>query len=305
VAASSESSSRARGLVIAALLSLHLIWGSTYYAMRVALETLPPYLMGGSRFLIAGLLLFVVLRLGGAALPKPREWLAAGAVGTLLLVMGNGFVVLAERSIDSGTAATVVATMPLWMAAIGWLWGERPKPRELLGLAFGFAGIVVLNGGGIALRGIDGLWLLLAPVAWAVGSLWSRRLPMPAGSMSSACQMIAAGPLMLLVAFVHGEQLQGPVSGKSMVALGYLTVFGSLVAFSAYGFLLRATRPLIATSYAYVNPLVALAIGAALGGEQLSARKLGACALTALGVLVVTLSRHGAAVGRVEPARAR
>jgi len=99
VAASSESSSRARGLVIAALLSLHLIWGSTYYAMRVALETLPPYLMGGSRFLIAGLLLFVVLRLGGAALPKPREWLAAGAVGTLLLVMGNGFVVLAERSI--------------------------------------------------------------------------------------------------------------------------------------------------------------------------------------------------------------
>jgi len=305
VAASSESRSGGRALLILALLSLHLIWGSTYYAMRVALETLPPYSMGAARFSIAGALLLLVLRLRGAPLPKPREWLAAGAVGTLLLVMGNGFVVLAERSVDSGTAATIVATMPLWMAGIGWLWGERPKAQELIGLAFGFAGIVVLNGGGVSLRSIDGLFVLLAPVAWAVGSLWSRRLAMPAGLMSTACQMLVAGPLMFLVAALRGEELRGPVSSHSLFALGYLTVFGSLIAFSAYGYLLRKTRPLIATSYAYVNPLVALGIGTALGGEQLSARKLGACSLTAIGVLVVTLSRHGAAISRAEPVRVR
>jgi drug/metabolite transporter (DMT)-like permease len=304
VTASSESPSGGRALVIAALFSLYVIWGSTYYAMRVALETLPPYLMAAARFSIAGLVLFVVLWIRGATLPKRREWLAAGAVGTLLLVMGNGFVVLAERSIDSGTAATIVATMPLWMAGIGLFWGERPKTRELVGLAFGFSGIVVLNGGASgSLRSLDGLALILAPMAWAVGSLWSRRLPMPTGPMSTACQMVVAGPLMGLVALARGEQLRGPVSSVSIAALSYLIIFGSLIAFSAYGFLLGATRPLIATSYAYVNPLVALAIGALLGGEQLSARKLGACTLTVIGVLVVTLSRHAPAPGRIEPVK--
>jgi drug/metabolite transporter (DMT)-like permease len=305
VAAHRESSS-GRALVVAALLSLYLIWGSTYYAMRVALATLPPYLMAAPRFLIAGLLLFLFLRWRGAPWPQPREWLAAGAVGTLLLVMGNGFVAMAERTVDSGTAATIVATMPLWMAAVGWFWGERPKTRELVGLGFGFAGIVVLNGGGgLSLRGIDGLAILLAPIAWAVGSLWSRRLPMPAGLMSTACQMILGGLLMFLVALARGERLHGPVSGATFAAVGYLIVFGSLIAFSAYGFLLRATRPLIATSYAYVNPLVALVIGAALGGEQLSARKLAACTLTVIGVLVVTLSRHSPVGGHTAPVRAR
>src|SRR6478735_7401470 len=205
---SSRTSSGERALVIAALLSLYLVWGSTYYAMRIALVTLPPYLMAATRFSIAGFLLFAFLLLRGARLPSLREWLAAGAVGTLLLVMGNGFVLLAERSVDSGTAATVVATMPLWMAGLGWLLGERPRARELLG-------------------------------------------------------------------------------------------------FSAYGYLLSKTRPLIATSYAYVNPVVALAIGALLGGERLSLRKLGACALTAVGVLIVTLSRRGVVFRPVEPARAR
>lgn len=280
--------------MVAALFSLYVIWGSTYYAMRIALESLPPYLMAAPRFLIAGFVLFVILRVRGVALPKPREWLAAGAVGTLLLVMGNGFVALAERSVDSGTAATIVATMPLWMAAIGFLWGERPRARELVGLGFGFAGIVVLNGGGggLSLHSWDTLAMLLSPVAWAFGSLWSRRLPMPQGLMSTACQMILGGLIMFLVAFARGERLHGPVSGSAIAAVSYLIVFGSLIAFSAYGFLFRTTRPLIATSYAYVNPIVALGIGALLGGERLSAQKLGACALTVVGVLVVTLSRQ-------------
>lgn len=274
--------------------------------MRVALQTFPPFLMGAIRFLVAGSLLFVVLRFRGAAWPRPRQWLAAGAVGTLLLVVGNGLVALAERSVDSGTAATIVATMPLWMAALGLFWGERPEPRELLGLAFGFAGIVVLNGGsGSSLWSVDGLAILLAPIAWAVGSLWSRRLLLPVGLLSTACQMILAGLLMSLVAVVRGEQLHGPVRAAAVGAVAYLIVFGSLIAFSAYGFLLRATRPLIATSYAYVNPLVALAIGAALGGEQLTARKVSACLLTVIGVLIVTLSRQRKLSAAVAPLRAR
>lgn len=304
VAASSESSG-GRGVILAALFSLYVIWGSTYYAMRVALVTLPPYSMAAVRFALAGSVLFAVLRLRGAPSPVRREWFAAGAVGTLLLVMGNGFVALAERTVDSGTAATVVATMPLWMAALGWLWGERPKPRELVGLGFGFAGIVVLNGGDSqSLRSVDGLLILLAPIAWAFGSLWSRRLPMPSGAMSTACQMLVAGVGMGGVALARGERFTQPISGASVLAVLYLIVFGSLVAFSAYGFLLGRTRPLIATSYAYVNPLVALAIGAALGGEQLSPRKLGACVLTVIGVLVVTLSRQGAATRPDQPAGA-
>jgi drug/metabolite transporter (DMT)-like permease len=306
VTATSQSSSTARAPVIAALFSLYVIWGSTYYAMRVALVTLPPYLMAGTRFSIAGVSLFALLRLRGARWPRTREWLAAGAVGTLLLVMGNGFIVLAERTVDSGTAATVVATMPLWMAGIGWFFGERPKLRELVGLGFGFSGIVVLNAGdGLSLSGVDGLLILLAPIAWATGSLWSRRLPMPSGAMSTACQMFLAGLEMFLVGFARGERLAGPISGQSMAALGYLIVFGSLIGFSAYGFLLKATRPLIATSYAYVNPLVALAIGAVLGGERLSLRKLAACALTVLGVLVVTLSRQSSGLSGAVAVRDR
>ena len=301
VSASSESSSGGRALVIGALLSLYVVWGSTYYAMRVALGTLPPYLMAATRFSIAGLLLFVLLRVRGARTPAAREWFAAGIVGSLLLVMGNGFVVLAERTVDSGTAATLVATVPLWMAALGWFWGERPKKRELVGLAFGFAGIVVLNGGdGRSLRGIDGLLIVLSPIAWAVGSLLSRRLAMPSGAMSAACQMLLAGISMFVVALARGERLEHPISAASITALAYLIVFGSLLGFSAYGFLLHRTRPLIATSYAYVNPVVALGIGAALGGESLSPRKLAACALTVIGVLVVTLNRQSPSSARVE-----
>jgi len=304
VAAPSESSG-GRALVLSALLALYLVWGSTYYAMRVALVTLPPYLMAATRFVIAGFILFVVLRLRGAPLPRLREWLAAGLVGTLLLVMGNGFVVLAERTVDSGTAATVVATMPLWMAGLGWFWGDRPKARELVGLACGFAGIVVLNSGeGYSLRGVDGLLILLAPISWAVGSLWSRRLPMPKGAMSTACQMLLAGVLMFAVALLRGERLAQPVSAESLAALAYLILFGSLIGFSAYGFLLGRTRPLIATSYAYVNPLVALVIGAALGGEPLSLRKIGACVLTVIGVLVVTFSRQSPVAAGSAEARA-
>jgi drug/metabolite transporter (DMT)-like permease len=285
-----------------ALFAVYAIWGSTYYVMRVALEALPPFLMAAPRFVVAGSLLYAFLRWRGAPAPTGRQWAASGLVGSLLLVVGNGLVAMAERTVHSGVAATVVATMPIWAAVIGLFWGERPRAREAFGLLAGFAGVLVLqHSGDLQFRAVDSLVLLIAPISWALGSVWSRRLPMPPGNMASATQMIIGGVLMFGVALLRGEQPLAPLTLRTGAALGYLAVFGSLVAFSAYGYLLRHTRPLVATSYAYVNPLVALLLGAAMGGERLSADKLVACGLTIFGVLVVTL---GGSRGAALPAKA-
>lgn len=298
-------SARGRVGVPIALLSLYFIWGSTYYAMDVAMGWLPPFLMAGPRFVIAGLLLLVGLRVRGAALPTAKQWASAGIIGALLLACGNGFVALAQRSIESGVAATVTATMPLWAAAIGAVWGERPSLREVFGLVAGFAGISVLqSGGSLSVYSLDAAVLLLAPIAWAFGSHLSRRIELPRGAMASAAQMIIGGTIMLCVAALRGERPLGPPTMTGVSALAYLVVFGSLLGFSAYGYLLRNTRPAIATSYAYVNPLVALAIGAALAGEPFTGTKLLACSLTILGVVVVTLTRS-ATPTRAKPARGR
>lgn len=283
------ATTRERLLVAAALFALYVIWGSTYFAMHIALSFLPPFLMAGPRFVLAGILLLTILRVRGAPMPTGRQWAAAGVVGVLLLVLGNGLVALGQRTVDSGVAATVVATMPLWAAAIGSFWGERPTLREVIGLVTGFAGIVVLNqGGSISFRSFDSLALLVAPVAWAFGSLLSRRVPVPPGATGTAAQMIGGGSVMIGLALVRGERPVGPPTSASIGALVYLVLFGSLIAFSAYGYLLRTTRPSIATSYAYVNPMVALVLGAFLGGEHFTGTKLAACLLTIAGVLIVS-----------------
>jgi len=286
------ASTRGKVLVAGALLSVYVVWGSTYYAMHVALAFLPPFLMAGSRFLAAGVILLAALRWRGAPMPTTKQWASAGVVGVLLLVFGNGFVALGQRSVDSGVAATVVATMPLWAAGFGTVFGERPTGRELVGLVAGFIGVAVLQrGGSLSFHSLDSIVLLLAPITWAFGSLLSRRLPMPSGPMATAAQMVVAGVVMLLVALLHGERPVGPPAAASVGALVYLICFGSILAFSAYGYLLRTTRPSIATSYAYVNPMVALALGALLGGEQFTSAKLVACLLTITGVLVVSAPR--------------
>jgi len=298
-------------LVAAALLAVYLIWGSTYFAMRVALDALPPFLMCGVRFVVAGAGLLAFLRWRGMPLPTLKQWGASGIVGTLLLVCGNGLVAVAERTVDSGVAATVVATMPLWMAAIGAAIGERITAREWIGLAIGFAGVAVLNRAGtLELGSIDTLAILVAPIAWAVGSVWSRRLSLPPKLMGTAAQMLSGGVILLLLAAVTGERMSEAPSVSALGALAYLVVFGSLVAFSAYGFLLRNTRSALASSYAYVNPVVALAIGSLLGSEPFTAYKLVACALTVIGVAIavrpkqkpVTLATPGTSVLQ-KPAR--
>lgn len=261
--------------------------------MRVAMNVLPPFLTAGPRFLFAGVLLFSFLRLRGATMPTRRQWLSGALVATLLLVLGNGLVVLAQRTVATGVAATVVATMPLWAAMFSAILGDRPTGRDVAGLGLGFIGTVVLqSGGNISFGSLDTLLLLLAPITWALGSVLSRRLPLAPGVMNTSIQMLFAGVVMIFIAFLRGEHLYRPLDARTVAALLYLlylVVFGSMVAFSAYGYLLRTVRPALATSYAYVNPLVALVIGAVFGGERLTATKLVACLLTITGVVVVTV----------------
>jgi drug/metabolite transporter (DMT)-like permease len=273
--------------VALALLAVYLVWGSTYLAMRVALETIPPFLMSGPRFVVAGALMYFVARLRGAPRPSRAEWVSCAKVGTLLLTMGNGAVALAEQSVTSSVAAIVVASMPIWAAVVGRFAGARTTGREGLGLALGFLGVVLLNLGGQLHFDARGLVLLVAPVAWAAGSVWSSRLPMPRGSMAPAMEMIVAGGSMLLLAVATGERMDHVPSSRSLAALAYLTVFGSIVALTAYTWLLRNTRPAVATSYAYVNPLVAVLLGAYAGGEAIHATSIAAALVSLAGVALI------------------
>ncbi|AUX35082.1 MULTISPECIES: drug/metabolite exporter YedA [Sorangium] len=295
----------ARGswLVLLSLAALYLIWGSTYLAVSIALETLPPFLLAGVRFVTAGALLYGVLRLRGVPRPTLREWGAAARVGVLLLVFGNGLVVVSQQWVSSGVAAVVVSTMPLWLALFttvrvgrgeGASAGAPEVSRgEWLGLLVGFAGAALLHlGGDLHAAHAGALLIVLAPVAWALGSLYSRTLPLPAGPMAVAAEMLAGGAVMLGISALAGERLAAPPSARSLLALGYLAVFGSIVALSAYAFLLRRTRPAIATSYAYVNPIVAIALGILLGGERASATTWAAAAIIGAGVIIVTRFRH-------------
>ncbi|WP_437708844.1 drug/metabolite exporter YedA [Sorangium sp. So ce448] len=295
---------KARGswLVLLSLLALYVIWGSTYLAVSVALETMPPFLLAGTRFMTAGALLYGVLRLRGAPRPTLRQWGAAARVGVLLLVFGNGFVVVSQQWVSSGVAAVVVSTMPLWLALFATARGRgaaravhapagapEVSRREWIGLLVGFAGAALLHlGGDLHAAHAGALLILLAPVSWALGSLYSRSLPLPEGPMAVAAEMLAGGAVMLAVSALSGEHLAAAPSSRSLLALAYLAVFGSIIALSAYTYLLRSTRPAIATSYAYVNPIVAIALGVLVAGERASATTWAAAAIVGAGVVIVS-----------------
>lgn len=285
---------RERLLIAGALLSLYVVWGSTYYALRVALGSFPPFLLAGVRFLLGGAILYAFLRARGAVRPTRLEWGAAARVGFLLLVIGNGGVTYAEQWVSSSLAAVVVATMPLWAALFGRLFGQSPTRGELAGLGIGFVGVVLLNlEGELAAHGAGALALAVSPLSWALGSVWSRRLPLPRGPMATAAEMLTAGPIMIGIGLLRSERLAGPPSAEAVGAFAYLLVFGSLLAFSAYVFLLQRTRAAVATSYAYVNPVVAIAIGVGLGGEHVGALTALAALVITAGVALVTLSGRG------------
>ncbi|HEX9069065.1 MAG TPA: drug/metabolite exporter YedA [Ktedonobacterales bacterium] len=285
--------------VAAAFLAVYIIWGSTYFAIRIAVGTIPPLLMAGVRFLIAGTLMYGWLRLRGAPRPTPRQWGSAIILGLLLLVMGNGGVTLAEQlGVPSGVAAVLVAMVPLYMALIAWALpgGKRPTLLMSLGLLGGFAGVALLlwpsQVGGSPVTPAAGI-ILVGSFCWALGSLYSRTAPQPKNPLvGTGMEMLAGGVLLTAMGLATGEGSRfdpGKFSMSSLLAFGFLIIFGSIVAFSAYIWLLRVVSPTRVSTYAYVNPVVAVFLGASFGGEAINARMLIAMAIILSAVVVITL----------------
>lgn len=279
--------------VALALAAVFLIWGSTYLAIRFALEGgFPPSLLGGIRFLIAGGLVFAFLRLRGVAAPTRAQWGNAAVMGVLLLVLGNGMVNFAEKSVSSGMAAVAVASAPLWMGVFAAMRGQLPSGIEWVGLAIGFVGVVWLNAGSSLNASRSGmLALLVATIAWSFGSIWSRGRDLPSPFMASAAQMLCGGAAMLVLGLAIGERFDGLPSAHGLAAFAYLVVFGSIIGFSAYIWLLHHVRPALAGSYAYVNPAIAVALGAWLAGERFGRHELLAMGVILLGVVAITVAK--------------
>jgi drug/metabolite transporter (DMT)-like permease len=286
-------SSKPGWLVLVSLLAVYVVWGSTYLAIRVALEGFPPFLMAALRFLLAGGVLYIVLRLRGMPAPRRRQWGSAALVGGLLLLGGNGGVVMAEQWVASGLAALGVATVALWSAIFAGLWGQWPRRLEWVGLAVGFAGVALLNlEGNLRASPAGAVALLVATTSWALGSMWSRHLELPSGLMAPAAEMLAGGGLLLLASVLVGETVPSAVPARPLLALSYLVVFGSWVGFSAYLYLLRRVRPAVATSYAYVNPVIAMTLGVAFAGEHITPSEWIAMPVILGGVALVIVA-HG------------
>ncbi len=291
-----------RWQIAAALGSIYLVWGSTYLAIRLSIDTMPPLLMAGVRFLAAGAILYGWSRARGVARPTRIEWRGALIVGALLLLIGNGGVVWSEQLVPSGVVALLVGTVPLWMALIEWLrpGGARPSVAVAVGLLFGFAGVALLISpaqmvGGERINPLGAAIVLGAGICWAFGSLYSRSSVLPSAPLlATGMEMLAGGALLLIVGTVTGEWGTlhlGAVTTRSWIAFAYLIVFGSLVGFTAYIWVLRMTPPAIASTYAYVNPLVAVFLGWAFIGEPFTARTLLAAAVIVAGVVVITTFR--------------
>lgn len=288
------SAARDSGKLFASLAAVYLIWSSTYLAMKIAMHDLPPFLMASMRFVSAGMVLLLVALRRGVRWPTARDWLSVAPIGTLLFVGGNGFIAIAQGTIPSGATAVVAAMMPLWMGVLAVISGDRPTRREWLSLVIGFAGIIVLMGGpSLAGSPLHVVLLLLAPLAWALGSLLARRLDSPATKnvfMLSALEMITGGVALAVFGALRGESIPHDVGAHSWMALAYLWVAGSLIAFTAYSWLLRNTRPVVATSYAYVNPSLAVILGAVIDGEPLGPTTIAANVLMVLAIYLA-LSR--------------
>lgn len=280
---------RQKGSVFAALLALYFIWGSTYLAMRWAIAGMSPLFMAAVRYAIAGGLIFSFLYWRGHALPTAKQWRNASIVGILLLLGGNGGVALAmEQGINSALSATVVALIPLLAALFSRIWGHKTLPREWCGLGFGVIGVVLLKQGhGLEHSPLGFAYLLMAALTWAFGSMWGKHQDQPTVWMASAVQMLMGSAALFLVSALKGEAWSLPATSQSAYALLYLIFFGAILGFSSYVYLLATVRPALATSYAYVNPLVAVVIGVGLGGEVFAGAELAGLLVILFGVILV------------------
>jgi drug/metabolite transporter (DMT)-like permease len=288
----------------AALSVVYVVWGSTFLGIRVAVRHLPPATMAGARFLLAGALLYpFAVRSGDAALraadrPTARRWGAAAAVGVLLLGVGNGGVTFAERHLESGTAALLAATIPLWMILLGAAVNRRrPQRWELVGVAVGLAGIVVLTGTPGGSPGGGSIALALgAAVGWGLGSVLAERLPLPRrATLAAAMELLAGGLALLVVGAVRGEWAQldlGAVPVSGWLAVAWLVVPGSILAYTAYGHALANLPIGVVSTYAFVNPVVAVLLGALILGERLRLAELAGSALIVVAIIITLLSRR-------------
>ena len=281
------------GRIALALAAVYVIWGSTYLGIRFALEGgFPPFLLGGIRFTIAGGLMYAFLRWRGVPAPTRPQWRNAAVMGLLLMLFGNGMVNLAEQTVSSGMTAVAVASAPLWIGIFSAMRGDKPGRMEWVGIAIGFLGVLWLNADSSLTASPVGLVaLLIASLSWSFGSVWSRGRDLPSPFMSSAAQMLCGGVAMCIVGAAVGERFDGMPSAHGMAAFAYLIVFGSIIGFSSYIWLLHHVRPALASSYAYINPAIAVALGAWLAGERFGSHELVAMGVILLGVVAITFAK--------------
>jgi drug/metabolite transporter (DMT)-like permease len=288
-------STQSRTKLLLAFAAIYLLWGSTYLAIRLAIDTLPPFFMAGVRFLTAGLILISTSARSGVPKPSRRHWRNAVIAAVPLFVIGNGGVTWAEQAVPSGAAALVIATLPAWLLLLDWGYGGRmgPKLVEVIGIGLGLAGVAVLSAPG-GLNPVGAAVLLAAAVAWAIGSLFNRYADLPASPIRTAgMQMFASGAIMVVLGLALGEAGLldfGSVSWKSVSAVVYLVAV-ALVAVPAYNWLFTVTSPAVVGTYAFVNPLVAVLLGWALADEVLTSRTGTATGLVVIGVMLLVWPR--------------
>jgi drug/metabolite transporter (DMT)-like permease len=293
------------------LITVYIVWGSTYLAIRFAIETIPPFLMASARFTIAGFILYIWRRLAGDPKPSCREWVSAAIVGLLLLMVGNGGVTWAEQTVNSGIVALLIGTVPLWVVLVDALrpGGRWPGWQGLFGVLLGILGIFILvnpwgSGTGFKLDLLGAAVVLLAAASWAAGSVYSRSAPLPKSPlMGTSLEMLVGGGVLLLLGTIIGEWSQVnwvSISTKSILGLLYLIVFGSLIGYATYTWLLRVAPTSLVSTYAYVNPLIAILLGSLLAQEPVTLQVVVAAAVI-IGAVFLINSAHIPQV-KMEPA---
>ena len=289
--------------ILLAFAALYLIWGSTYLGIRLAIDSIPPFLMAGSRYLTAGVILYLIARGRGATRPPAVTWRSSLIVGGFLLLGGNGGVTVSEKYIDTGLAAVIVATVPIYIVLLSWASGSAPRPSVpvLIGLAGGFLGVGILMAPSLHFStsetrhlGIGMLILLVASLLWSIGSLYSRGAKnADSPFLAAGQQMICGGVLLLLAGFITREQFQpDSVTAYSIWAWVYLVLIGAIIGFTAYIYLLRYCDPAKVATYAYVNPVVAVILGALFADEHLTSRTIAAASLIIGSVALVITTQQ-------------
>jgi drug/metabolite transporter (DMT)-like permease len=302
-APATTNTNASRGKVAAALVAVYFIWGSTYLGLKFGLEGFPPFLLNGIRFVIAGGIMFIVLRSRGERSPTGRQWRNLVLMGIPLFVGGLSLVTVAEDlGVGSGLTATAIAMTPVWAALWSGLFGQWPVRREWIGLIVGLLGVLVLaQEGDFQSSALGMLLVVLSPIFWSFGSIWGPRLDLPKGLIAPAAQLFSGGFLLLVIGLVRGERIVEAPPASAWLAMAYLIVFGSIIAYTSYFYLIRTVRPSLAISYPYVNPMVAIALGVTLGGEVVTGPIFIALPMILVSVALVATARRDTSVEQTRP----